>query len=65
MRGAKDIGRQPAVSGAGFDEIEAGLKSCATSVGKLRGLQTCQDAGHLGDLDFEELAEDAGRHRRW
>ena len=36
-RGAEDVGRQPAVSGAGFDEIEAGLEAPARHLGT-RGL---------------------------
>src|SRR5262245_14346187 len=50
-RRAQDVGRQATVAGAGFDEVE--------------GART-QYFAHLGELDFEELAEqrtdvDAGK----
>ena len=55
LRRAQDVGGQPPVAGAGFDQVEAGsLKS------EIRNLK------YFGELDFEELAEqrpdvDAGK----
>jgi hypothetical protein len=55
LQGAKNVGREPAVTGAGFDEIEI-----------LNSEFGIQNSFHLGDLLREQLAEqrtdvDAGK----
>ena len=58
-RRAEDIGGEPAVARAGFDEIEESART-------RRAMSRIENLGHLGDLLFEQVAEqrpdvDAGK----